>query len=260
MPRRVAGTVRAVAPVEASAAAPLGVWDDVQVWRVGLDDAPAGVAPTAVERERAGRMGDDLIRSRFLASRAWLRVILGRELGINAGVVRYTRSERGKPSVLHGGDLCFSLSRSAGVALVAVTRGRAVGVDVEQIRSDVDDAGLAERFFSPAEAGELRALPETERRAAFFALWVRKEAVVKATGAGLGDGLGHFDARGGRVDDRWSLASLDAGPELAAAVAVDGDIGSVSVQAGSELELEEVGADDDLAVEGGDALSPEGVG
>jgi len=177
--------------------------------------------------DRAGRMRDERRRGQFLSSRAWLRVILGRYLGVDAESVRFTSTDRGKPSIVEGGDLCFSLSRSAGVALIAVTAGRTVGVDIERVRG-LDHDGLAGRFFSPAETASLRRMPEADRREAFFGLWVRKEAVVKASGAGIGDGLDHFDVRGTRVAGRWSVATLDAGPGFAAAVAVDGAMGPIS--------------------------------
>ncbi len=193
----------------------------VHLWRAGIGVGPAGVGPTVDELERTARWQQEERRERFLASRAWLRVVLGRYLARDPGAVTFTVAARGKPSVVDGGDLCFSLSRSGGVALLAVTRGRSVGVDVEQIR-DLDHDGLVERFFAPAEADDLRGLPDIERRAAFFHLWARKEAVVKATGTGLGDGLSNIDVRGAKVVGRWSVASLDVGPAYAAAVAVDG--------------------------------------
>ena len=202
---------------------------------MALQAGPPGVAAIADERQRAERMADGDRRARFLASRAWLRVVLGRYAGLDAAAVRFVVAGRGKPSVVNGGDLCFSLSRSADVAFIAVTRGRSVGVDVERVRGDLDHDVLAERFFSPAEADGLRRLPEPDRRDVFFGLWVRKEAVLKASGAGLGDGLSHIDVRGDRVAGRWSVASLDAGPGAAAAVAVEGRMGPCATRSISVL-------------------------
>jgi len=181
-------------------------------------------------------MGDERRRSRFLCSRIWLRVILGRYLGVEAGAVRFAVADRGKPSIIDGGDLGFSLSRSAEAALIAVTRGRSVGVDLESTLTDLDEVALAERFFAPAEAKLLRRLPALDRRDVFYRLWARKEAVVKASGAGLSEGLGHVDVRTDAVAGGWSVASLDVGDDRAAAVAVEGAMGPVgtwSVGAGA---------------------------
>jgi len=200
---------------------------DVDVWRVDLDFPPAGAVPVEEELERSARLRDGVDRAWFLASRAWLRAVLAGYLAVDAAAIRFDRAERGKPAVVDGGDVCFSLSRSAGVGLIAVTRGRAVGVDIEQIRSGFDHQGMAKQFFAPAESASLQDQPESDREHAFFRLWVRKEAVLKASGAGLGDGMGHLDARNDMVDDRWSVASIDVGPGWAAAVAVDGAMGPI---------------------------------
>src|SRR5215472_2261792 len=42
----------------------------------------------------------------------------------------------------------FNLSHSGSRALLAFTRGREVGVDIEQIRNNLDFEALARRFFS----------------------------------------------------------------------------------------------------------------
>jgi 4'-phosphopantetheinyl transferase len=61
-----------------------------------------------------------------------------------------------------------------------------VGVDVEEHRAAVDVEGLAPRLCAPPELEALRALAPAARRVAFFELWTRKEALLKAVGCGLG--------------------------------------------------------------------------
>jgi 4'-phosphopantetheinyl transferase len=92
-------------------------------------------------------------------------------------------------------DLAFSASHSDGLAAVAVTRGRAIGVDVERLRPIDDNLGIARSFFCTSEYVSLAALPEHERNDAFLALWTRKESVVKATGLGLAMPLDGFDVQ-----------------------------------------------------------------
>ena len=212
------------AAIETAAAALSG--EAVHVWMLRLDADVITVAPLEDEVERAERMWDERRRGRFLRSRAWLRLIVGCHLDIDPATVRFVEAGRGKPAIEDGGDLSFSLSRSEDTALVALTRGRAVGVDVERIRA-LDHAGIAERFFSPAEASALAALPDAARQAAFFGMWARKEAVLKATGEGIGDGVSHVDVAGPVAAGRWALAPLDVGPGYAAALAVDGALGAL---------------------------------
>ena len=217
-----AASVKVVTPAGLSGPA-------VHVWQVDLAAAPAGIVPRDDELRRVAGMLDEGRAAHVLASRAWLRVILGRYLDLDAADVQLSRSTRGKPSIVDGGDLCVSLSRSAGLALIALTRGRPVGVDLERIRADVDHERLSQRFFAPGEVEAVRRLPVAHRLDAFFGLWARKEAVVKASGAGLSEGLDHLDVCGSPVAGRWSVASLDSIPGFAAAVAVDGALGPVSL-------------------------------
>jgi 4'-phosphopantetheinyl transferase len=49
-----------------------------------------------------------------------------------------------------------------------------------------DAQELVERFFSPRENAQFRALPDEQKQEGFFNLWTRKEALLKATGEGIG--------------------------------------------------------------------------
>ena len=51
---------------------------------------------------------------------------------------------------------------------------------------------IAARFFSLEEQEALAQVPDEERRAAFYNIWTRKEAYVKARGDGIAAGLGTF--------------------------------------------------------------------
>jgi phosphopantetheinyl transferase len=81
-------------------------------------------------------------------------------------------------------NLEFNLSHSGDFALVAVTQGRKVGVDVERIRQGISSHVIAQQYFSKAEVAELQSLPFEQREAAFFTCWTRKEAYIKAQGLG----------------------------------------------------------------------------
>ena len=79
----------------------------------------------------------------------------------------------------------FNLAHCEGTAVLAVSGGGRVGVDVERLRPGFADEAVAERFFAPGEIARLRRLAPEERARAFFACWTRKEAVLKALGGGL---------------------------------------------------------------------------
>lgn len=161
------------------------------MWRVGLDPSPARRRRLALtlsreERERAARLRLDRDRRRFVVARGGLRMILGEYLGVDPGEVEIGRSERGKPRLTRDGTgLRFSLSRSGELALCAVAWDREVGVDVERLRPIADALEIAEHFFSERERQALRRRDDERRQRAFFRVWTRKEAWLKACGVGL---------------------------------------------------------------------------
>jgi 4'-phosphopantetheinyl transferase len=131
--------------------------------------------------------------------------------------------------------LQFNVSHSGNIALIAVGSEHPLGVDIEKIRGDVDTAALAERFFSPRERCELRALPDHFRLPAFYACWTRKEAFLKATGDGLSFPLADFsvtthpdvdpvleEIRGNREDPKqWFLTDLNVTEGYRATMAIE---------------------------------------
>lgn len=147
--------------------------------------------------------------------------------------------EFGKP-YLEDGFVRFNLAHSGGRACVAVSASAEVGVDLEEHDDALDLEPLVARFFSRSEQRAFAALPETERRRAFFDGWTRREAVFKALGLGLGIDPEAFDvslapgyarvlaARDPRfVNPRRTLLALDAGRRFSAAVCIEGDCGDV---------------------------------
>jgi 4'-phosphopantetheinyl transferase len=218
---------------------------EVHVWKIALDQ-PAGAIGemrgllSADELARADRFRVERGAERYTVGRGVLRTLLGRYIGVPPQALAFAYNEFGKPE-LAGSEVCFNLSHSHGIALVAVTRGRAIGVDIERVREEVMRERIAERFFSPAEARALAGLPPGQQAQAFFNCWTRKEAWIKARGQGLSIALDSFEVTlapgeparlvATRPDaeeaGRWSLRALDCEPGFAAALAVEGEIGDV---------------------------------
>ncbi|MCW2573775.1 MAG: phosphopantetheine-protein transferase [Frankiales bacterium] len=190
------------------------------------------------ERARSRRFVHRVDCYRFVIAHAALRLILARCIDVDSAAIRYEHGDHGKPRLAPGlGRLEFNLSHSQDLALLAITRDRPVGVDVEWLRvlsGDVMD--LSETQFSETERKVLRALPPAERRTGFFRCWTRKEALIKASGEGLTRDLDSFDVDvspgsksallqiDGRIgqDAGWLLRDLPAPPGYAAAGALEG--------------------------------------
>ena len=215
--------------------------DEVHVWRVSLDVAPSclqslSLILSADERDRAERFRFQRDRQHFIASRAFLRILIGRYLQRESSQVKFGYGPNGKPFLADNEEalLRFNLSHSGGIALYAITRGREIGIDVEYIGKDVDAEVIAGRFFSPQEVAALKSLPKQQRQRAFFTCWTRKEAYLKGRGDGLSVALDSFsvslspdepaallDVQGVPEEaSQWSLVELNPGPSHVAALAV----------------------------------------
>jgi 4'-phosphopantetheinyl transferase len=184
--------------------------DEVHVWAVPLDEGPLPPDESMLsddERRRAERFRRPELRRRFVAARSGLRMIIGRYLGTPPADVRLVLDPGGKPRLAtpDGGQstLRFNLAHSGELALVAVAEGCDVGVDVERLRPvrRLDD--IARRYFSTGEWDAIRAVEPPLRAAAFLRCWTGKEAVLKATGVGLGHPLETFDVSAASPSGGW---------------------------------------------------------
>jgi len=224
---------------------PAGV---LHVWRASLDlPAPLGdrlaswLSPA--ERQRAARFRTRDLADRFVAGRGIVRDVLARYLGEEPARLRFGAGERGKPALdAPHGWLRFNASNSGGLTLVAVAREMDVGVDLEELRPVPEATAIAERMLSRLEQETLRGLPEAQRELAFLHCWTRKEAFIKALGAGLWTGLDRFDvafapgqepallAVDGSAAEaaRWTLRALEPGPGYVGAVVAHGLAGSLA--------------------------------
>jgi 4'-phosphopantetheinyl transferase len=207
--------------------ASVSLGDDVHLWRLRLDQPPAAIAALVAtlsddERERADRAATDTARSHFVVARGALRTLLARYLRVDPRAPRFAYADRGKPS-LADEALRFNVAHSHGLALIAVSRDRELGVDLERVRALPAADAIAQRFFSPSERGRLASLPAPRRRHAFLSLWTRKEAYLKATGGGLGWGRALADVDVDAGLPGWSILELTPARGFRAALVVAGD-------------------------------------
>ncbi|MEP6958261.1 MAG: 4'-phosphopantetheinyl transferase superfamily protein [Nitrospirota bacterium] len=166
----------------------------IHVWGFSLDGSLSFVEHcrswlSEDERGRATRFIRHQDHVRFVFAHGGLRAVLSRYLGIGPDEIEIYRREAGKPSLTRElGDqpaITFNMSHAHGRALIAVSKGQDVGVDLERIRSEVEVAKLSERYFTPSEHATIIQLTQEQRAARFFRYWVAKEAVLKAQGIGL---------------------------------------------------------------------------
>ena len=94
-----------------------------------------------------------------------------------------------------------------------MTGEREVGIDVEAEEGDRDFLRLAEVGLDEEATAVVRDAPADRRAAAFYAAWVRREAIVKCAGTGLTAPLPPLPV---------CVRGLEVGKGHAAAIAVAG--------------------------------------
>jgi phosphopantetheinyl transferase len=156
----------------------------VHVWVVPLDD------PVKRRRHELAHAAQDQILAAYL--------------DIEREALEYATLPGGKP-ILADGALEFNLSHSGDLALFAVSRDLEVGVDLEHPRSFKNEAGLARRICT---ARELQHLTQATDDDELLRLWVRKEAVAKATGEGLAQAVNQLDVLDRKVAGGWLCIDL----------------------------------------------------
>ncbi len=192
---------------------------DVDIHTADLDapDATATGILSAAELDRASRFRFERDRHRFIHCRAALRRILADYaspwLDANPAQIEFAYNSYGKPAV---DGIFFNVSHADRVAMIAVSRSREIGIDVERIDPSFAHEQIPERFFSPREVAALRALPESRQLEAFFDYWTRKEAYMKGRGLGFALPPTSFDVR--HLPGDWSLESIPAPPGYLAAL------------------------------------------
>ena len=166
----------------------------IHLWGIELDGSSHCLERCALwldkeEQHRAGRLVREEDRRRYMFAHGGLRAVLSRYLGVGPGAVELCRNEVGKPFVPRKSQgqslITFNMSHAQGRALIGVSMGQEVGVDLERIRPGVEVEKLSERYFAPFEHALIMQLTEEQRVPRFFRYWVAKEAVLKAQGIGL---------------------------------------------------------------------------
>ena len=171
--------------------------EDVRLVRIDFDFGrdladPLFAVLSAEERAIAAGFRHPADGLRSAVTRAALRILLGAELGVAPDSLGFVRSERGRPALARS-DLDFNVSHSGDHALIALSRRRRVGVDVELRRVDWDWSPLGRLALGVEDRRHVDAEHQATWRAdVFYAVWTAKEALLKAEGSGIAAGLETF--------------------------------------------------------------------
>jgi 4'-phosphopantetheinyl transferase len=168
---------------------------EVHVWWARRGEASPMLEDLLDEVERARRNSyvHAADRDRFVVGCALSKLALAQYLDVAAADIRLSRTcsrcggPHAKPRLVSPATdrLELSVSHAGDRVVVAVTPHTPVGVDVEQVDRLLAIDELASSVLTHNELCQLNALAPSRRQRGFLVWWTRKEASVKATGAGL---------------------------------------------------------------------------
>ena len=169
----------------------------VEIWTSTVEQVPEPVWPNLLgilsveERERAARFRFLRHRKEYIAAHVLKRMMLSARCDRPPESWRFSLESAGKPIVEGGVGPHFNLSHCAGLVACGISFEFSLGVDVEALNRD-PPYELIQHCFTASERHWLLGLPESKRARGFFSLWTMKEALLKATGEGIGSSLQSF--------------------------------------------------------------------
>jgi 4'-phosphopantetheinyl transferase len=216
---------------------------EVHVWRYALSQSDRSLSKIRLSSEEQEKLlGFHQERDRLMRSAAWrmMRLVLSRYLGVDSQHVCIDRSAEGRPYLKPEAELDFNLSHTADAALLAVSRRRRVGIDIETCaNASKFDRDLIGGAFSVEEQRILEKVSNAERPIWALQWWTRKEAVLKAIGIGLGFPIRHIEVAGfspgpqscsidmEQVKMKFNVFDLELSCGWRASVAIKDEIGPI---------------------------------
>lgn len=145
---------------------------------------------TTEEKKRSERFHRQEDRERYIATRCYIREIISNIVGVEASVIAFGKTEKGKPYLKNDGSVRFSISHSGSRIAVAVSKNYDCGCDIEEIDASKISDDIINAHFHENEISFIK----SNREVGFYHCWTRKEALYKAEGSGLPDELSSVDS------------------------------------------------------------------
>jgi 4'-phosphopantetheinyl transferase len=223
--------------------------DNIDLWFTFYEEIPHGGTLeryrsllTEAERLREAQFYFPQDRIRYLVTRALVRTVLSRYVGLEPERWRFEVNAFGRPSVANkqkgAGQISFNLSHTSSLIMLGVTQGHSLGVDTENVMRRKPPLDAATHYFSSIEIAALAELPPQVRSSRFWEYWTLKESYIKAKGTGLSTALNEFGfvlsasadinitftRKSGDQADGWRFWQIQPRPEYLAAVCVQRNV------------------------------------
>ena len=118
-----------------------------------------------------------------------LRELLGQRLNRAPADLHFVIGEYGRPELSDSEGVSFNVSHSGDHALVAISTNRTVGIDIERMNNNIDWRDLIEMVCIDHERRTILMEPARLQYRSFYRCWTAKEAILKALGLGITEGL-----------------------------------------------------------------------
>ena len=169
----------------------------IHLWYIPLDkvffSSELGLVLAKEELQKAQNFYFENLRVNYIIKRNALRWILSKYCNVAPQdiVIQYTGDQ--KPFIATNiVNIQFNMSDSHKMAVVAVTQNCCIGLDIEFVVPITNIYSIVQHFFSEKEFNKFAKLQTKQQLEAFYTLWTRKEAFVKAIGTGLAFPLNKF--------------------------------------------------------------------
>ncbi len=120
----------------------------------------------------------------YLLGRWAIRYLLDKYAHLPPDNIIIQKTPRGKP-YLQNQRIHFNITHSGCWLIIALTTTQPIGVDYEQLHNKQSPLNIAKRFFTSTEVTALDQYPHEQKKIIFNQMWSAKEAILKATGAGI---------------------------------------------------------------------------
>lgn len=206
--------------------------DDIIIYSIYLPDfidlkTDLSKFLTSKEMERANRFHRELDKNRYIIYRSILKFVLAAHTKLNITDIQFGYHSNKKPYLVSHPLLHFNISHSEDYAVIAISR-KNVGIDIEFMPDDFDFTTLLLEVFGDKEIVMIQSA--ANKKKAFYTLWTRKEAFVKALGKGIdkhfkcipsSDGQHSIDAALIKNNKNWQVLSYSFTADYVCAIAFE---------------------------------------
>jgi 4'-phosphopantetheinyl transferase len=162
----------------------------VHIWQANLKSLsvyPEDISKTlsSDELESADKLKFTIDREHFILRHYYLRLILGKYCNCQPHELMFRYNSCKKPyiSIPEYKEILFNMSSSGDLMIVGLGWHNDIGIDIEKVHEFYNLENISADYFSLQELNYFNG--ESDRTKAFFKIWTRKEAIIKAMGQGL---------------------------------------------------------------------------